>query len=170
MDAKATPDGAGEAGLVCTGAGVPDIEALIYISRAARPFAREQLEEMGEKFSAANERRGLTGVLIAIGDHFLQVLEGERDALNEVALRIAADRRHFDFKELYRGGIPERAFADWGMRLILLDRRFLLPLQEIALLRRELDAQIDMAESARDAIVALVLGLPTLLKQYELKS
>ncbi len=145
------------------------MEALIYISRAQRLFTREELEEMGEGFSARNQKRGLTGVLITMGDHFLQVLEGERAAINELALKLAADRRHFDFKELFRGEIPDRNFADWGMQVILLDRRFLLPLPEVAQLRRELDQELQMARPTREAIVALILGLPTLLKQHELK-
>jgi len=63
-----------------------------------------------------NESNGLTGILLANRSHFLQVLEGAFDPLNETFVRIARDARHHRVRLLSYGVVEERLFAAWRMR------------------------------------------------------
>jgi hypothetical protein len=47
---------------------------------------------------------------------FLQALEGEQRAVNEVFASVKADARHRDITILHRGpGFEQRVFGDWPM-------------------------------------------------------
>jgi hypothetical protein len=62
-----------------------------------------------------NMRDGITGLLVAGGHRFLQVIEGD-DALTGAALeRIRRDRRHVGVTVLVDRTIEKRAFAKWSM-------------------------------------------------------
>jgi hypothetical protein len=62
-----------------------------------------------------NARRNVTGLLLASGQRFLQLLEGdEADVMATMAL-IRADRRHYAIAELASGPIDARSFATWAM-------------------------------------------------------
>jgi hypothetical protein len=54
-------------------------------------------------------------VLVATETHFLQVLEGEFEALNATFERISRDTRHHEIQLISFGEIEERRFGDWGM-------------------------------------------------------
>ena len=80
-------------------------------SRAVREAAFAIAEESCVRNSAA----GVTGALMFIGGVFVQVLEGESEAVEAVFERICGDFRHrrvvlIDFSE-----VPERVFDDFGM-------------------------------------------------------
>jgi hypothetical protein len=52
---------------------------------------------------------------------FLQVLEGERVAVNRLYNRIAADARHESCTLLSAQAIAERCFSRWAMKLVGID-------------------------------------------------
>ena len=64
---------------------------------------------------ATNRRHGLTGLLLHRGGRFLQVLEGEADAVRRRYERIAVDPRHGDLVRVAEEDVPERRFPDWSM-------------------------------------------------------
>jgi hypothetical protein len=62
-----------------------------------------------------NKALGVSGMLFH-GGTFLQALEGEQRAVNEIFASIASDRRHRDIDVLHRGpGFDQRVFGDWSM-------------------------------------------------------
>jgi Sensors of blue-light using FAD len=65
---------------------MPLLEHLIYASVAAQNFEALQLAELLQKARAANERRGLTGMLLHVDSDgsFFQVLEGETEAIDQL--------------------------------------------------------------------------------------
>lgn len=94
------------------------IERLKYVSRFARPLDASAIEEIVRLAAASNERVGVTGVLLAYGSVFMQILEGPRDAVDRIFARIERDDRHRDVFVLRRTSSTTRLFGDWSMRLL----------------------------------------------------
>jgi hypothetical protein len=88
---------------------------LMYASRAARPVDADTLQAILRQSNANNPGRGITGVLCCSGDVFIQALEGGRQAVNALYLRIASDPRHREVTLLSYEEIGERRFAGWAM-------------------------------------------------------
>lgn len=62
-----------------------------------------------------NQAAGVTGLLYTDGDRFLQVLEGENDAVAATFARIKADPRHHAVVILSDRAIEAREFGHWAM-------------------------------------------------------
>ena len=60
----------------------------------------------------------VTGVLFYMDGKFLQILEGEKSALDELLLDIENDTRHGNFKILIDRPLSKRGFKDWQMEPI----------------------------------------------------
>lgn len=95
---------------------------LMYASRASQPLDQEELLAIWRQSRPRNAEQGITGVLCCSGDIFIQVLEGGREAVNRLYLRLAADRRHADLTLLRYEEIAERRFAGWAMGQVQLSR------------------------------------------------
>jgi Sensors of blue-light using FAD len=97
------------------GVRVADIYQLIYSSR---PFGFDEamLNGILVKARRNNARDGITGALVCRHDLFLQLLEGNREAVEGVFARIRDDDRHADVTQHYGGVSAERMFPDWAMR------------------------------------------------------
>lgn len=91
---------------------------LIYKSRASRRIDWDFVNELIGASEPSNEAAGITGVLLASDTHFLQVLEGDFDAINRVFLRIARDPRHEDVQLVSFGCVESRLFGGWSMHAI----------------------------------------------------
>lgn len=91
---------------------------LLYVSKeiAAQPskFAESNLE----KFRKNNLANDVTGVLCSGDGIFLQVLEGERSAVNKLYVDICKDQRHTDIELLHFEEVTERVFYAWSMDYI----------------------------------------------------
>lgn len=86
-----------------------------YISRT--PQVRGLLRDkfVGEILKRArenNERAGITGMLVYVGDYFLQILEGRRGALSEVMAKVMSDDRHAEVTIVSAEPITKRRFDD----------------------------------------------------------
>lgn len=64
---------------------------------------------------ANNERDGLTGALLYHGGRFIQILEGEADAVQGKFATIAADPRHRGVQKMREKFIGDRQFPLWTM-------------------------------------------------------
>ncbi len=97
------------------------LKRIKYVSRFEKPMSEDAIEAIGEQSRANNESLGLTGILMASGGLFYQVLEGPAEAVDEVYARIVADGRHTDCLLLSSEDNVERLFPDWTMETINLD-------------------------------------------------
>ena len=88
---------------------------LIYASEVAVPLTPAAVQCIVERARVANQRRRITGVLAFDSQSFLQVLEGEREAVSEVFCHIAKDSRHRRVQLLESVAVDERRFASWSM-------------------------------------------------------
>jgi hypothetical protein len=88
---------------------------VIYSSEAVGEPSPADLEAILDDARPSNEAAGITGVLVFADGVFLQVLEGERDAVDSLVARIARDPRNRGLKVFYRGEIDACTFESWHM-------------------------------------------------------
>ena len=88
---------------------------LIYASEVAISLTPGAVQEIVDRARTANQRRHITGILAFDRNSFLQVLEGEREAVSEVFCHIAKDIRHRRVQLLESVAVDERRFATWSM-------------------------------------------------------
>jgi len=100
-----------------------DIIRILYTSRCTRPFSEPEIEELARASAERNLAAGISGILVYSGGRFLQVLEGEADAVESLFARIERDDRHTDVVAIYKEPIEERLFGEWSMRLCNLDEK-----------------------------------------------
>lgn len=83
---------------------------LTYLSKSElHPLGlHEELEIIQKTASELNREKQITGILIYRDGYFLHRLEGNRKDIIYLAERIAADRRHSQFKILSQGAIATR--------------------------------------------------------------
>ena len=91
------------------------LNSLIYKSRSKGLANWDLVESILASSTRNNPANGITGVLVVTETHFLQVLEGPFEPLNETFDRIARDTRHGGTQLISFAEIKERKFADWAM-------------------------------------------------------
>ena len=88
---------------------------LLYASRTAEAATHEVIESILAQSRKHNPELGITGILCHGGDVYMQVLEGGRDAVNQLYNKIVRDKRHRDVVLLHYEEVAERRFAGWTM-------------------------------------------------------
>ncbi|MDQ2771652.1 MAG: BLUF domain-containing protein [Bacteroidota bacterium] len=93
------------------------LHQLIYQSQSLVPFSPLDLDKLLEKSRHFNQQHGITGLLLYTPDgRFLQVLEGEREAVRGLYYQcIAHDPRHYNCLVLNEGVCQARTFSEWSM-------------------------------------------------------
>lgn len=94
------------------------LRSITYTSWATLTDEMHEITAIMRAARLYNPMNGITGFLLYNGTRFLQVFEGPQQAVEELLLRVRADRRHagFELREDYP--INQRAFRDWDMQLI----------------------------------------------------
>jgi FAD-dependent sensor of blue light len=89
---------------------------IVYTSTAVEDFSPADIERLLLDARRRNRALGVSGMLVFHDRTFLQALEGEQRAVNEIFARIASDRRHHDIEILHRGSsLDQRLFGDGSM-------------------------------------------------------
>ena len=94
---------------------------LIYGSSAVHDMTESELLDLLTTSKANNDALGITGMLLYKGGNFLQVLEGEKEAVEALYRKIQADKRHRGVMTIFRRPLKERVFGDWKMGFANLD-------------------------------------------------
>ena len=94
---------------------------LKYVSRFARPMSPADVQAIVEAAQRHNATFGVTGMLLAFGEVFMQVIEGPTEAVRALFGRIVADPRHRDVILIRSQRVDRAIFAGWSMRLLELD-------------------------------------------------
>ena len=88
---------------------------LIYKSRAKQRIDWEFVSELVAGSEDSNQEAGITGVLLATETHFLQVLEGSFDDVNDLFMRIVQDPRLDHIRLIAFDCVDSRLFGGWAM-------------------------------------------------------
>ena len=91
------------------------LECLVYKSSATGLLGAEALGKLLREARSYNEKHSITGLLIYCDLKYIQLLEGDADALAVLYDRIRRDHRHSNIRLLYRGRQAHRFFPTWSM-------------------------------------------------------
>lgn len=94
---------------------------LVYISYASRPLREDDLLDILNTSRLNNKKYGITGMLVYLHEKFIQVLEGEYEAVNKVYHEVKQDLRHRKVTTVLEGNTEQRIFKDWSMGFKKLD-------------------------------------------------
>ncbi len=92
-------------------------ERIAYVSRAAPGVGAREVFDIIRAAHNRNGALGLTGALVVLDGHFLQVLEGEPFRVDACFRRIAADPRHVALELRARRQHEQRLFPGEWMAL-----------------------------------------------------
>lgn len=93
----------------------PDLVMLSYTSIASHLMTHDELIALLQQARESNSKRGITGMLLYMEGCFFQVLEGERDTVESLYLKITKDPRHHHVMKLLEEPIITRGFDVWSM-------------------------------------------------------
>ena len=95
-----------------------NLTSLTYTSLARLDLSSSDLEQIHRTARELNALDGITGLLVFNGTHFLQIIEGAKDAIEDLVQRLRRDPRHSGFEVRDQHGIEGRSFPDWSMELV----------------------------------------------------
>jgi len=95
-----------------------DIYHLIYISEAKHSFSEQEMEELMKVSQRNNKTVEVTGLLVAKGKVFLQLLEGAKTSVKHIYKKIILDERHVACEILSETTSHRRLFPTWRMGLL----------------------------------------------------
>ena len=124
------------------------IRQLIYLSVARDTCRDDDLARLVEAARVTNASLQITGLLAHGGGLFFQVLEGPRDNVEAVFVRLLRDHRHTGIRILQDEMCSTRDFAGWPMALRRMDA---IRSMEVA----------DAMHGDGDAVAALVAAIDT---------
>jgi hypothetical protein len=102
-------------GTVIPRRGYPLMRRPIYTSQSLIGSNSAELDAIVGRANTLNKSAGLTGMLWADDDRFVQVLEGEHDVVAHTITRIRADPRHKDLEILCDRLVSQRMFGNWSI-------------------------------------------------------
>lgn len=101
---------------------------LCYASNACHPMNSTELADLLSRARVANEKIGVTGMLLYESQSFIQVLEGDPALVMPLFDKIGRDRRHERVMLLFRQDTDKRSFDGWNMGFFHADAKSVLRL------------------------------------------
>ncbi len=91
------------------------VRQIVYFSTAIGQQDAFTIAEVLAVSQERNNRDMVTGLLVAGGQRYLQVIEGPTSVVDATMARIRRDHRHLGVTLLIRRRIEERSFSGWSM-------------------------------------------------------
>lgn len=104
---------------------------IIYLSSATELLSDEEINSLLKTSRENNKKNNITGLLLYCDGNFLQVLEGENDAIDSIFSVISNDSRHKNIIVVANEYIEKRSFDEWKMGYSIVDKNFLIQNKEI---------------------------------------
>jgi hypothetical protein len=95
-----------------------NLTSVTYTSLARLDLQTDDLEDIHRTAREQNALDGITGLLVFNGTHFLQIIEGSEQAIEELIERLRKDPRHTGFEIRDKRKVEARSFPDWSMELV----------------------------------------------------
>lgn len=88
---------------------------IIYFSTSCWLFTPEDINDLLQQSRFWNAQVGITGALLYMHGHIIQVLEGDKPAVEALFERIKKDTRHKQVICVLNQSIEARLFSQWSM-------------------------------------------------------
>jgi hypothetical protein len=98
---------------------------IIYLSSGIKIFSDEEINDLLKVSRNNNEKNGITGLLLYSDGNFMQILEGEKEAVESTYNKILNDTRHRNIILISKEPIKKRNFKEWKMGFSIVDNDFL---------------------------------------------
>jgi hypothetical protein len=95
---------------------------LIYVSTPKVEVTKEFITNILDKALNRNYSLQISGLLVYYHGEFMQLIEGDKKALDELFNIIRNDPRHGDFRILREAESPERCMPTWAMGFTMLNQ------------------------------------------------
>jgi hypothetical protein len=109
-----------------------ELKSLTYTSLAELDLGAEDLHAIHRTARELNALDGITGLLVFNGTHFLQIVEGPAEAIDDLVARLKRDPRHSSLEVRDERKIDARSFPDWSMELVQVSAGYFEARGEIA--------------------------------------
>jgi hypothetical protein len=150
--------------LGCIGGVIMRLEMCVYISRTTKFFRQTDVPALAEASAQHNRTQEITGLLLQIGDYFVQVLEGDTLTLSALLTKISHDKRHTNIQVIYKNAMPARLFEQWNMGYFNIEQHYELSRLDLIDLRRTVTDAFNNQETAGKALVLVLRSIPALLE------
>lgn len=97
------------------------MKALIYLSETKYRLTNEELVALSNQATIANDIHKITGYLWYHQKRFIQYIEGQEQAVDQLMENISTDNRHI-VRHYISEDIQQRRFASWSMNHLGLKR------------------------------------------------
>ena len=88
---------------------------LIYCSSSSNDLNSDDLKDILNTARTFNTKNNITGCLLYYKNEFIQILEGEKNIVQELYDNISNDKRHINTILVAEGEKVERSFDNWSM-------------------------------------------------------
>lgn len=94
---------------------------LCYLSSAKKSLSNTDIEQLFRVNKRNNTELDISGVLVYNYGNFLQILEGNKQKIETLFLKISQDSRHHNIIKLIDTSIEERLFNDYNSGVIIVE-------------------------------------------------
>ena len=88
---------------------------LIYYSTASPDLSTNDILNILENSRDFNSKNEITGCLLYHNNKFVQLIEGEEEAVKKLYAKIESDKRHSNLIIVIQDNIAGRSFKNWSM-------------------------------------------------------
>tara|TARA_R110002153_G_scaffold940_5_gene4270 strand:- start:1603 stop:2013 length:411 start_codon:yes stop_codon:yes gene_type:complete len=88
---------------------------LIYVSDKVNTFVPSDMDSILCKARENNEKYGITGLLVELPQHFIQIIEGKQDDVEFAYKLISKDTRHHNLRVILATTTKTREMEAWAM-------------------------------------------------------
>ena len=131
------------------------LKRINYISSFVKDMSDDELEKLASQAAKNNAENDITGILMAKGGVFFQIIEGPEENIDRLFSNILKDPRHEKVITLgIQVGDLKRLFPSWHMKEINLDTTTSERLQPVRAIIDAVHAQSAIIETLTDALAA----------------
>ncbi|WP_207535924.1 BLUF domain-containing protein [Desertivirga arenae] len=94
---------------------ITPLTRIVYVSTASEKLSEGELQAILTKSRSNNAKKNITGLLIYSAGNIMQVLEGDKQDLENLYKIINQDPRHFGVIKLQEVVVNSRIFSEWSM-------------------------------------------------------
>jgi len=131
------------------------LKRIHYISSFVKDLSVDEIKEISSQAAKNNSEKDITGVLMAKGGVFFQIIEGPEENIDKLFTNILKDIRHEKIITLgIQIGDLKRLFPNWHMKEINLDTTTSERLQPVKAIIDAVHAQAAIIENLTEALAA----------------
>lgn len=98
--------------------------AISYVSTTSKKLTETEIEKILEFTKNWNNDNNITGILLFSEGNFFQVLEGDKELLNDLFSRIESDPRHHNVTRIFGKEIESAKFDGYSANFITLNSQY----------------------------------------------